>query len=377
MNDEASEGRPGFSNVPRRSLVTGASGFTGRRLVEMLVERGAERVFAFDIAPPPKGALQDPRISYLQGDIRKRDDVLKAFKDADGIDCCFHVAALVGPYHDVSDFDEVNHRGTLHILEACRSTGVRKLVMSSSPSTRFPYPDPSVRGLTEDELEERNGPGKYSPTFHAEYARTKAKGEAAVLQACSDDLMTIAVAPHQLYGPRDPLLFPSLLEAASSGRLRVFGDGKNRVSFTHIDNYCHAMILGAEALHRGSPALGKFYVVTDPENVLLWDAFDRAVTGNGLPSIKNKRAVPLPVMLAVATATQVSAHLVARVSGRPLSVVLRKFKLTPFSVRMLTIDRWFNFSRATRDLKYEPLYTFEEGWAQTTEWFLKHSPPRA
>jgi len=362
--------QPGFRNVPRRSVVTGAAGFAGQRLVEMLLERGAEEVVAFDIAPRPSDSLADPRITYVQGDIRKRADVLAACEDAD---CCFHLAALVGPYHETAAFEAVNYHGTLHVLDACKANGVRKLVMSSSPSTRFPYPDPSVRGLGEEELERRNGPGKYSPTFHAEYARTKAKAEAAVLAACSDELLTIAVAPHQLYGPRDPLLFPSLLEAARSGRLRIFGDGKNRVSFTHVDNYCHGLILGSEALVPGGRALGQFYVVTDPENVLLWDAFDRAATGVGLPSIKSKRSVPLPVMLAVASVTVAAARVVASVSGAPFSRVMRRFKLTPFSVRMLVIDRWFDFHRATRDLEYQPLLTFEDGWRQTIEWFRTRS----
>lgn len=372
MKTEARRDEPGFRNVPQRSVVTGSTGFAGRRLVEMLVERGAEKVVAFDVAPPAADALDDPRVVYVQGDIRNAEDVLAACRD---VDCCFHLAALVGPYYTPQAFEEVNYRGTLHVLDACKKNKIPKLVMSSSPSTRFPCPDPSVRGLGEDELERLNGPGKYSPTFHAEYARTKAKAEAAVLDACCDDLMTIAVAPHQLYGPRDPLLFPSLLDAAKSGKLRVFGDGKNRVSFTHIENYCHALILGAEALYPDSVALAKFYVVTDPDNVLLWDAFDSAVTGFGLPSIKTKRAVPLRIMVAVASVTLAAGHVVSRVTGRPLSEVLRKFKLTPFSVRMLVIDRWFDFSRATRDIGYQPLLTFEDGWRQTTEWFRTNGLP--
>lgn len=46
--------------------VTGGSGFTGRRLVEMLVERGASRVVSFDIAPKPPGAMEHPAIEYFQ-----------------------------------------------------------------------------------------------------------------------------------------------------------------------------------------------------------------------------------------------------------------------------------------------------------------------
>ena len=46
----------GRSMVPARCAVTGGSGLVGRRLVEMLAERGAEAVVSFDVAPKPKGA---------------------------------------------------------------------------------------------------------------------------------------------------------------------------------------------------------------------------------------------------------------------------------------------------------------------------------
>ena len=41
------------------------------------------------------------------------------------------------------------------------------------------------------------------------------------------------------------------------GKLRVFGNGENKISFCHVDNYCHGLILGAKALYPGSPALGQ------------------------------------------------------------------------------------------------------------------------
>jgi len=164
MNAGVRREEAGFRNVPKRSVVTGATGFAGRRLVEMLIERGAEKVVAFDVAPPASDAVDDPRITYVQGDITKPDDVLAACRD---VDCCFHLAALVGPYYTARAFEEVNYRGTIHVLDACKKNKIPKLVMSSSPSTRFPFPDPSVRGLGENELEELNGPGKYSSVLQS------------------------------------------------------------------------------------------------------------------------------------------------------------------------------------------------------------------
>lgn len=140
--------KPGF-NVPKHCVVTGGSGFVGQRLVEMLVERGASRVVSFDKMPKPKGASDSPKIVYVEGDLTKPDDVFNAFA---GCDCAFHIAALVGPYFPSEAYVKVNYEGTLNVLNACKKHGIKKLVMSSSPSTRFPYPDPNVEGLTEEEL---------------------------------------------------------------------------------------------------------------------------------------------------------------------------------------------------------------------------------
>ena len=52
-----------------------------------------------------------------------------------------------------------------------------------------------------------------------------------------------------------------------------------------------------------------------------------------------------------------------------MSSTLCKFKLKPFSVRMLTIHRWFDISRARQDLNYEPVVARDEAWRITLEWF--------
>lgn len=49
--------------------------------------------------------------------------------------------------------------------------------------------------------------------------------------------LTVAIAPHQVYGPRDMLFLHNFL--AAHRRLRVMGDGRNKVSLCHVDNYCH------------------------------------------------------------------------------------------------------------------------------------------
>mmetsp|Transcript_35085 Transcript_35085/g.88420 ORF Transcript_35085/g.88420 Transcript_35085/m.88420 type:complete len:364 (+) Transcript_35085:80-1171(+) len=333
-----------------RCVVTGGSGFVGCRLVEMLVERGAASVVSFDIAPgPPELSAPQPGVEYVQGDL---SDAATVERICEGADCVWHIAALVGPYHPRAAYHKVNYEGTLNVIAACRKHKVPRIVMSSSPSTRFDGKD--IAGLAESELKIQE-PGK----FLQPYAETKAMGEVALREACCDELMTVAIAPHQVYGPRDALMLPNLLHAAKTGKLRVFGAGDNDVAFTHVDNYCHALILGYDALHKGSPALGKFYVATDGGSQKFWRVLDQAVVAMDYPSLFSKMHLPVGLLM-------VAAYLCNLIGF----VMRRKLKLTPFTVKMLVIDRWFNIDAARTELGYEPLISFEKGWKDTVDWFV-------
>ena len=216
LQAQTSKGK--YPPVPEVCVVTGGTGFVGARLVEMLVERGARTVRCLDIVPPPANAWRDPRIEYVVGDICDQETLDRLIE---GADCVWHNAAAVGPFHPKPLYNQVNYEGTLNVIRACKKAGVRKIVMSSSPSTRFDGSD--IDGLTEAQL-----PPLPQQRYLQAYAESKALGELAMTQACCDELMTCAVAPHQVYGPRDNLFLPNLLETMGTGRLRVFGNGRNR-----------------------------------------------------------------------------------------------------------------------------------------------------
>eukprot|EP00438_Fugacium_kawagutii_P030854 Skav215428 [mRNA] locus=scaffold745:182434:190295:- [translate_table: standard] len=84
-----------YGPVPKRCVVTGGLGFVGQRLVETLVERGAEQVVSFDIVPPPANVWKHEAIKYVTGDLCDRAAVEEAVK---GADCVWHNAAAVGPF---------------------------------------------------------------------------------------------------------------------------------------------------------------------------------------------------------------------------------------------------------------------------------------
>lgn len=260
---------------------------------------------------------------------------------------------------------KVNVEGTKNVYEACKACGVSKLVMSSSPSTRMTGED--LDGVFEKDMPSfEQMQGKFTQT----YAETKFIGEKFVREKCSDELLTIAVAPHQVYGPRDTLFLPNLLEVAGSGKLRVFskkatGYGKVRISMTYVDNYCHGLMLAAHALTPESDCKGKFYMITDGKlhphtegYVYFWDILDEMIIKLGFDSIKKKTALPYWFLMPLATLLHFGMTMVGSVS-----------KLSPFTVTMLTMHRWFKIDAAEEDLGYQPLVSFEDGWKDTEDWF--------
>ncbi len=353
-----------YPPVPENCMVTGGGGLCGMRLVEMLIERGAKRVVSFDICPPPEDAWDHPGIQYVTGDVTILQDLVKA---SEGIDCVWHLAAAVGPFHPDDLYERINYQGTLNVIEACRRNGITKMVMSSSPSTRMDGSD--IDGLSASEL-----PSLPMKSYLQKYAASKALGEKACTDANNGStFMTVAVAPHQVYGPRDNLFLPNVLESYGGGSLRYFtsartGHGRNKVCFTHVDNYGHGLILAERALYPNSPALGKFYIVTDgvthPSKEgwsYLWEQINEAGKEMGFPEIKNK--YPYPDWLLYP-----AAYLLDTVSW----FTGMKFKLNVFNINVLTMHRWFSIDEAIDDLGYEPIVTYDDGWKDTIEWFKEN-----
>merc|ERR1712151_633036 len=91
---------------------------------------------------------------------------------------------------------------------------------------------------------------------------------------------------------------------------------------------------------------------------------DRAVTGMGFESICAKAALPFWLLRTVAFA----CDRIGELTGK-------KLKLGWFTLRMLTMHRWFRIDAAHRDLGYEPVVSYMEAWPDTVQWFNKNWLP--
>jgi nucleoside-diphosphate-sugar epimerase len=326
-------------HTPETVLVTGGGGFLGGALVRMLVDRG-DRVRTISRRPHP--ALEPLPVEHLLGDIADPQALEKACR---GVETVYHTAAKPPPWGAYRDYHRTNVTGTLNVIAACRRNGVSRLVHTSTPSVIFDGRD--LEGVDESL--------PYPPRHTAYYPMTKAAAEKAVIEAGGEDLPTITLRPHEIWGPGDPHFVPRIL--ARAGRLKRIGSGRNRVDTTYIDNAAQAHLLAAEAL-KGNPALsGRVYFISQGEPVPAWEMIDAILNAAGLPPVKG----------------QVS-HRTARMIGFVFEKIYAWLHLpgeppmTRFVADALATAHWFDIGAARRDLNYAPAVSTAEGLRRLETW---------
>jgi nucleoside-diphosphate-sugar epimerase len=328
-------------------LVTGGTGFLGRRLVERLLAEG-RRVAVLGRTPAPD--LEARGVRFIRASL---DDTSAVAAACAGVETVFHVAARVGIWGRYEDFFRTNVLGTRALLAGCRAHGVRCFVHTSTPSVVYNGRD--LAGADESL--------PLTTACPSPYPLTKAIAERDVLAAHSPGLRTIALRPHLIWGVGDPHLVPRILARARAGRLRIVGDGHNRVDMVHVDNAVDAHLLAESALQKCNamrytppgvtdPA-GRAFFVTNGEPVVLWEWINQLLTALG------EKPVTQRISLRAASAIGAACELAWRVlplRGEP--------PMTRFVAAELAKDHWFNIAAARRDLGYAPRVSMAEGTAE-------------
>jgi 2-alkyl-3-oxoalkanoate reductase len=322
-------------------LVTGGTGFLGRRLVERLLVAGRSVSILSRHADP---ALARRGVRFVLAPLGDDPRVADACV---GMETVYHVAAKVGVWGPYEEFFEANVLGTRALLRGARAHGVRQFVYTSTPSVVYNGQD--LAGADEALPLTRACP---SP-----YPLTKALAEAEVLAANCPEFRTVALRPHLIWGPGDPHLVPRILARARAGRLRMVGRGQNRVDMVHVENAVDAELLAEAELRRKHPrCAGKAYFITNAEPVVLWDWVNGLLRATGVPEVT--RRVPLPVAYALGAACEALWVGLSR-EGEP--------PMTRFIAAELAKDHWFSPEAARRDLGYEPRVSMASGTAELLE----------
>lgn len=331
--------------------MTGGTGFLGRRLVERLLA-GGRTVTILGRTPAPDLVARGGR--FVRGSIEDPAAVKAACA---GVESVFHVAAKVGVWGREEDFFRTNVLGTRGLLEAARAAGVKRFIHTSTPSVVYNGRD--LAGADESLPLTTACPSPY-PT-------TKAVAEREVLAANAPDFRTVALRPHLIWGVGDPHLVPRILARARAGRLRIVGDGRNRVDMVHVENAVDAQLGAEEALRcchliddkRGLSrrADGRAFFITNGEPVVLWDWINELLRGLGEPPVTKN--ISLRAALAVGGAAEFLWRTVS-LAGEP--------PMTRFVAAELAKDHWFDLTAARRDLGYEPRISMAQG----TEELIAH-----
>ncbi|MEX2624045.1 MAG: NAD-dependent epimerase/dehydratase family protein [Acidimicrobiia bacterium] len=293
-----------------KALVTGATGVVGGAVLRHLIQSGHTlRALVRPGRELPMG------VEAVVGDVLDYESLLRACTD---VEVVFHLAGInrmCDP--DPTEMFRVNVDGTRNVIRACRVTGVRRMVHTSSAAT-IGEPQGSVG--SEDTIH-RGG-------FHSNYERSKFEAEQVVV-AEGGDLDVVIVNPSSVQGPGRATGTGKLILDVVNGRLPFLVD--TRLSIVDIDDCARGHLLAAERGRSGRRYLLNSFSITMDEAVsLLAEA-----TGRPL----NVRYLPGPLVAAAAGLI----WLPFRLSGRSARVC-------PEMVRTLRHGHTYDGSRATNEL---------------------------
>ena len=318
-----------------RVLVTGGGGFLGGGVVRALLARGDSVV---SIARGDYPHLRELGVETVRGDLAEPADALAA---AEGCDVVVHVAARAGIWGTPAQFERSNVEATRCVLAACRTLGIRRLVHTSTPSVVHAGGD-IVGG---DETL------PYATHFTSDYPRTKAVAERLALAAAGDELATVALRPHLVWGPGDTQLVPRILERARGGRLRFVDGGQAVFDTTYVDDAVAAHLCAVDRLAPGADCSGRAYFISSGDPRPMREIVNAILAAAGMPP--EHRSVPLAVAVAAGTVAEALWRLLGRQDEPPM---------TRFLAHQLATSHWFDISAARRDLGYAPQVGLDEGF---------------
>jgi len=236
-------------------LVTGGAGFIGSHLCERLLTDGIKVICLdnFDTFYDPKIKIKNAEViakkfpdlfDLVTGDIRNPEQV-KRLLQKNEVDFVAHLAARAGVRPSIADpflYEDVNIRGTIVLLEACKERGIKNFIFASSSSV---YGENQRVPFSEKDLDIQ----PISP-----YGATKRAGELVCYSYHHLYRMNIAcLRIFTAYGPRQrpEMAIHKFARLVDQGeKIPMYGDGSSRRDYTYIDDLIDG-ILGVIDHHKG------------------------------------------------------------------------------------------------------------------------------
>jgi nucleoside-diphosphate-sugar epimerase len=322
-----------------RVLVTGASGFLGGHVAEVLAARG-DHVRALVRKTSNKKHLEKlAGVELFEGSVEQVDRVREA---VDGVDAIVHCAGIVKA-RNTDEFFAVNVGGTSNLVEAARKHGeaLKRFVHVSSLEAAGPSADGTPVPLDQE-----------NPV--TSYGRSKLASEKVVL-AAKDAMSVVILRPGGIYGPRDGEAL-ELMKSVQRGLFPVINGGRTKGVWVYATDCAEACVRGVDA----DVPSGNVYFVDDGcgaiEASTMFADFERAL---GKKALRAK--LPLPVLMTVARGVEAFG----RITNRPVMLTREK-------AAMLVQD-WVCDSEATRkDLGWQPKVPWSEGVPRAVAWYREN-----
>ncbi len=310
----------------RTVAVTGAGGFIGSHLAELLLSYGATvRALTRYNSRSDHGWLRDvthPALTIVQGDIRDPFMVDSLISDCDTV---FHLAALIGipfSYTAPQSYIETNVNGTLNVLEAARRHKTRLTVLTSTSE---------VYGTAIHVPIDENHPLQPQSPYSASKIAADMLGRS---YNCAFGLPVTIVRPFNTFGPRQSLraVIPTIIAQALQGKRIMLGDTRPVRDF----NYVADTAAGFAAAAAMAPGHGEVF---------------NLATGNSHTIGE-------------------TAELIAELIGIDIEIIHEESRNRPADSEVMRLIG--NAARAGSELGWRPGHSFKEGLDETIAWIRRN-----
>lgn len=330
--------------MPHTVLLTGATGFVGSHVAELLTRRGdAVRTLAragSDTAHP-----ESLGVKVIRGDLTDAENLKQA---AEGCDVVVHCAAKVGDWGHVNEYRKVNVEGLRNLLDAVLGRPLHRFVHVSTLgvyAARHHYATDETEPLPNDHIDG--------------YTQSKVEAERLALQYHRRQNVPVTILrPGFVYGPRDRTVLPRIASRLKERSVIYIARGRYALNTTYVGNIADAILLAIDA--PAESCVGEVFNITDGEFVCKRKFFETIADGLGLKRPPNFPSVPI--------------WLVRFVANWRESVFRRKNKPNPpratqAQLKFAGLNLDFSIAKARTKLGYTPRVLFDEGMKQALDWY--------
>lgn len=316
--------------------ITGIGGFIGKRLAEILKEKGAI-VSGLEIDSSLSNIMREKGFKILTGSTSSQKDLEALLENQDFV---VHTAAIVKEGGSLEDFREINVRASVNLAKKAKEMGLRGMIhLSSVMVYGFDY----VENITEDgELRGENNP----------YCMTKIEGESELRKIMSPEFGIIFIRPGDVYGEGSKPWVVRPLELMKMGLFSLPDGGKGLMNATYIDNLILGILLSIE-----KEAYGEAFNITDGTTITWRDYFHRLSKAGNF-----REPLSLPTFVARA---------LVDVFNFVFSIIQKPSPVSTDGIHFILRKNPVSIEKAKKILGYNPIFSLEEGLKRTFEWVQK------